>query len=357
MENKNKTIIAITLFITVIGVLGTYVTYYTPNTGDAKQITDMLNRKVNVPNQINKVMATTPPNTLIIYMIAPDKLGGWNKNVNGQLMQEKYKKLPVIGGWIGTQQGNYETWISKNPDAIFEGWNVQGGANRTIKERQTKFGEIPVVGVVGDTNVTQLPQSIRFMGKFLDAEEKADKLVAFYDKVFTKVNSTTSKIPEKQKKKVYYASGSEGLQTAPSGSLNTQIIDICGGKNAAEIPLQHPSKYFDVSMEQVIDWNPDIIIASNPHAYKNINNDSKWQNVKAVKEKKVYLVPQDPFNWIDQPPSANTILGAVWMAKTLYPDKFQDLDMESLTKEFYSEFYHYQLTDEQLDSLLNPQSS
>lgn len=355
LNSKNKTIIAIIVVIAILGIIGTYITYYAPSSGGTKQLTDMVGRNVTVPAQINTVVATSPPTTNMIYILAPDKLAGWNFKPTGQYMDPKYKNLTEVGGWFGKQTGNYETFISIKPDIVLEGSSPLANASDTVNERQTKFGAIPVVAVLDVSNVTKFTPSIKFMGQVLGVEDRADKLNSFYEKVYNKVNSTASQIPDNQKKKVYYAEGPEGLQTDPSGSQHSQLIELAGGINIADVPLKQGMGMSDVSMEQVLKWNPDVILVGDPSFYKKVYNDTKWQNVKAVKEKQVFLIPQDPLNWFDRPPGVNIILGIPWTAKTLYPDKFQDLDMNSLTKEFYSEFYHYQLTDEELNNLLNPQ--
>lgn len=108
-----------------------------------------------------------------------------------------------------------------------------------------------------------------------------------------------------------------------------------------------------VSMELILQWNPDIIITSDIPFYNSVYTNSKWQTINAVKNKEIYLVPQSPYNWFEGPPGANTILGIPWTAKVLYPDKFKDLNLKVLTKEFYSKYYHYDLTDLQVDNILN----
>ena len=109
-----------------------------------------------------------------------------------------------------------------------------------------------------------------------------------------------------------------------------------------------------VSMEQVTTWDPDIIIVGDPGFYKTIYNDTLWMPIKALKNHRVYLVPQSPFTWFDRPPGVNRIIGIPWTAKVLYPDKFSDMDLPALTKEFYSKFYHYNLTDNEVNTLLKP---
>jgi len=205
--------------------------------------------------------------------------------------------------------------------------------------------------VEGDNNLTNMVPSLNFMGKVLGTENKSNELVSFYKNVTDKVKNTVSSIPESEKKRVYYAKGANGLSTFAPGSPQTQLINLCGGVNVVQSPANKGA--MGVSMELVSQWNPDVIITSDSQFYQNIYSNQSWQTVNAVKNRQVYLAPQSPFNWFETPPGANTIIGIPWAAKVLYPDKFSDLDIKILTKEFYSEFYHYNLTDGEVSDILS----
>lgn len=347
-NHKIMTVVAITI-IAIFGVI-IYMSYHN-SSFNGGQITDMAGRSVNVPAEINKTYSTAGSVTILLYMLAPDTMIGWN-SLNGtqNYMPEKYKELPVLGGGQGQgqQNANYETIIGKSPDLIFTG---HSGDNDTINRIQQKFGSVPLVDVEGDNNLTGITPAIKFMGTVLGKQNQSTDLINFYSSVINKVNSTVSAIPDSQKKKVYYARSADGLTTFAPDSPQTQLINICGGKNVVQSPVA--SGGMSVSMELVLDWNPDVIITSSPQFYRNVYSDSSWQSINAVKNKKVYLTPQDPFNWFESPPGANTIIGIPWTAKVLYPDKFTDLDLNSLTKEFYSKFYHYNLTDSEVSSILS----
>ena len=97
----------------------------------------------------------------------------------------------------------------------------------------------------------------------------------------------------------------------------------------------------------------DVIIAGNKGFYNNIYSDPNWQKIKAVQNKQVYSVPTDPFGWFDRPPCLNVIIGIPWTAKVLYPDKFAEIDLKSLTKEYYQKFIHTDLTDDQVTKILS----
>lgn len=356
-----KIIVAVIAIIAIIAVVAGYMSINNsiPGTGNTT-ITDMLGRTVHVPANINMVLSTSPTTTMTVYMLAPDKLGGWNfppTNSTKKYIPARYQNLPVIGGWFGQNTGNYETFISMNPDVVLEGYNIQGDPTSTINERQKNMGSISVVGVQDTTNATQFTPSIQFLGNLLGAQQQADKMISFYDNMTKTVNSTVSTIPQDQKVKVYYAEGTAGLQTDPSGSMHGQLIDLCGGINVATVPANlKGGGMTQVSMEQVLNWTPEVIITENAQFYNSVYSNSSWKSVPAVVNHRVYLVPNAPFSWFDHPPAVNTIIGIPWTAKVLYPDKFKNLDMNKLTKEFYSDFYHVNLTDNDVKNILNNQT-
>jgi iron complex transport system substrate-binding protein len=204
------------------------------------QITDMLGRQLTVPEELSSVVATSPPSTILVYMLAPDKLAGWNfkNNFTQPFMDENYLSLPVIGGWFGGQTGNYETIIDMHPDIVVEGYTTDGGTHEAIKRRQESFGSVPVVAV--DDSIIFVIQSdptIEYVGKLLDCEAQAEKLIKFRSSILNEINSTVKDIPENEKVRVYYAEGPKGLMTDPSGSQHSQVIDICGGFNIADCQL------------------------------------------------------------------------------------------------------------------------
>nr|WP_319373479.1 ABC transporter substrate-binding protein [uncultured Methanobacterium sp.] len=358
--NNKKILIAAIVIVAVVAVVAGYLSYSGNNVlNGTTQITDMAGRTVQIPTQINTVLATSPPSTNLVYMLAPDKLGGWNSNLTAEQKKytpEKYQNLSVVGGWYSTFQGNPENFLTQKPDVvIFDKANL-GNGTPSIDNMQQMMGSIPVVAMQSSINATNYAPSIQFMGKLLGAESSSNKLIAFYDKSLKTVNNTVSTIPQDQKVRVYYAEGAAGLQTDPEGSPHSQLISICGGVNVANVPIKEGNGMSNVNLEQVLQWNPDLIITNNPQFFKNIYTNSSWQNVKAVQDKKVYLAPTAPQGWFDRPPGVNTIIGIPWTAKVLYPDKFTSFNMTSLTKEFYQDFYHVTLTDDDVKVIMNNQT-
>lgn len=360
--NKNYLVLSAAIFLIVLSGFGYYMSEngHLSDNGN-ETITDMANRSLNIPSQVNHVLSTSPTTTVMVYMLAPDKLMAFNYETTSEeqrYMPDSYKNILSVGGWYGAQSGSYEQFIAMEPDLIFESISPSNSSSQhastlsTLSERQQKFGSIPVVGITDTSNFTSFNPSIKFLGKILASEDKATKLENFNNKVQKDVSNVVFNIPENEKVKVYYAESVEGLKTDPSGSVHTQLIDFCGGKNVADVQIKGGKGQTDVSMEQVLKWNPDVIITTDATFYKNVYNNHAWSGITAVKNKKVYLSPQSPFKWFDRPPGTNIIIGIPWTAKILYPDKFKNMDLNGLVKEFYSEFYHYQLSDEDVDNIL-----
>ncbi len=358
MNKKSKMIILI-LVILVVAAVATHL-FLTPSTVEtrgSKNVTDMIGRSLEIPASVDNIVATSPPMTTVLYMIAPEKLKAVNfqwtddelKYVPGQ-----YANYPVVGGWYGTQDGSYEEFIAAEPDLIIESIDEGGdGDLSTVNERQEKFGTIPVLAVKDTTNVEKVGESITFMGEVVGAQDKAKQLNDFNDKYLDMVHDRASKLSDGDKRTVYYAEGDDGLQTSPSHSTHGQLIDLIGGKNVADSAGQgNTTSGIQVSIEQVISWNPDIIITNDKEFYSKVYSDNNWAQLDAVKNKEVYLCPQSPFKWFDRPVGANMIIGVPWTAKVIYPDDYKDIDMVSATKEFYSNFYHFDLSDDQAKQIL-----
>lgn len=323
---------------------------------NTRVIVDMFGRKLTIANPVNRVLCSGPVEATLVYLIAPDKLVGLAAGFNGAppLVPDKYAALPVIGAWYGAQVGNYETFVTYNPDIILE------GKLENLPERQQKFGSIPVVGDdTGADLLLHFEDCITFIGNLLDAQEQAAELNAFYEEAMNYVNSVVSQIPADEKVRVYYAEGLEGLNTEPNGSFHTNLIDFCGGINVAEkVPLIPGYGMSQVSLENILQWDPDMIIlgrATPADLYQEIMSNSKWARLKAVKNNQVYIRPDNPLSIFDGPPGPAQILGMYWMVHTLYPERTADLDLNAKFKEFYSKFFHYDLTDDEVSYLLDTQ--
>ncbi|MDX8548811.1 ABC transporter substrate-binding protein [Methanospirillum sp. J.3.6.1-F.2.7.3] len=323
-----------------------------------RAISDALGRELTIPAEITGVVSTAPPTTMTLYLIAPDLMLGWNSELTPlqkKYIPKQYQSIPVVGGWFGKTDGNFETFIKLNPDIILEGRTITGDPVdvNAVEDRQSQFGDIPLITVQDTANISGYAKSISFIGDVLNKKEKSDALVAYYQTALKTVKDIVSTIPEGEKIKVYYAEGPDGLATDPSGSQHAMLIDYCGGKNVAETTITPGYGMTPVSLEQVLSWNPEVIIASDSKFASSVLTDPLWKDVPAVQSGRVYGVPVSPFSWFDRPPGTNQIPGLYWMLHTLYPEKFSTEQLKEKITEFYSSFYGVEVSATELDGLLS----
>lgn len=321
---------------------------------DSREITDMAGRKVKVKKDIQKVFCTSPVGTIATYTLDPDKLVGWNYELSSkekEFILPEYHELPALGGWFGKNTGSVEEILKIEPDIIISMGTIRETDISTANRLQEQL-KIPVVLVEGE--LSNLDEMYSFLGELLGSKERAKELANYCKSTVEEIKSKAEKIPEDKKLRVYYAEGPDGLETDPEGSMHTKVLEMVGGINVAKVDDKGGSGRSDVSMEQLLAWNPEVILSwdrTRGGYYDKIFEDEAWKTIKAVREGKVYAIPNKPFNWFDRPPSVNRVLGLKWLSNLLYPDVF-DFDIREEVKDFYKTFYHYDLSDEQVDDLL-----
>jgi iron complex transport system substrate-binding protein len=107
----------------------------------------------------------------------------------------------------------------------------------------------------------------------------------------------------------------------------------------------------EVSMEKVLEWNPDILVIDFGTA-SDLYNDAKWKSIKAVKNKMVYTQPVGVFI-LDRPTAESAVIYPLWLAKTAYPERFSDVNLVAEIKKFYGEIMEFKLTEEQGEAVLS----
>ncbi|WP_054950082.1 ABC transporter substrate-binding protein [Numidum massiliense] len=327
-------------------------------TADFREIKDMSGRTVKVPAKIEKVFGTSEISTLFLYSLAPDKVAALNRELTAdqkKFFDERIHDLPALGSWKGKGgDTNLEEILKAEPDIIINMGDMDERYQSGADEMQEKLG-IPVLLI--DGSLENLHDAYRYAGDLLDVKERADTLAEYCETAMAKVTDTVKDIPEKDRLPVYYAVGMDGLETAPKGTINTEVLELAGGDNVASTGDKPRGKAVEVSMEQVLKWDPELIVVSpafdseTNEAYDLILKDDKWKDLKAVKNKLVFEIPNLPFNWFNRPPTINRILGVQWLTNLLYPEQY-DIDPAETAQEFFSTFYQVELSDDDIGELL-----
>ena len=328
----------------------------TQETGETREITPMAGRKVTVPaaEDIESVFSTGPVAAIFMYMVAPDKLLGWNYELNDvekSIILEKYHDLPNFG--MGDAI-NYEAVIAANPTIALNCGKINDAMVSDCDALSKSLG-IPVIAV--DNELNNSAEAFRFMGELLGVEDHAEELAEYSEKIFTDIASLAD-IPEDEKVSVYFGNGDDSLETAPRGSQHAQILDAVNVTNVADLELGDGSRV-QISAEQLLAWNPDVIVVNGePKADKSGNSAAEdilsnpdYASLKAVQDNKVYGTPNAPFSWVDRPAGPNRLIGMRWLSAVVYPEYIK-CDVNEEIREFFNLFYHVDLSDEQLENVL-----
>ena len=321
----------------------------------AATITDAGGRTVEIPDRVSKVLAAGPPASVLIYMLAPEKLAGWvrePKEREKPFLLPSVRDLPTYGRLTGKGgDANIEMVLKARPDVIID----VGTVNETYisladrVQRQTGIPYILIDGKFSDT-----PQSLRALGRILGVSERAEALAADAEATLKVTGEVKARVPEDERPRIYYARGPKGLETGLGGSINMEILDAVGAVNVAAAAGR--GGLTEVSLEQVLAWKPDVIFASDGKFAEAVVKDPAWASIPAIREGRVFKAPDLPFGWIDFPPGANRLIGIPWLTSLLYPDLATG-DVRSETKRFFKLFYQVDVEDADLDRLLDGASS
>lgn len=328
----------------------------TQETAETREITDMAGRKVTVPaaENIESVFSAGPVAAIFLYMVAPDKLLGWNYELNDvekSIILDKYQDLPNFG--MGDAV-NYEAVIAANPTIAINSGKINDTMVSDCDALSESLG-IPVVAV--DNELNNSAEAFRFMGELLGVEDHAEELAQYAEQVFTDINAL-SDIPEEKKVSVYFGNGEDSLETAPRGSQHAQILDAINAVNVADLELGDGFRV-QISAEQLLAWDPDVIVVNGePKADKSGNSAAEdilsnpdYASLKAVQDQKVYGTPNAPFSWVDRPAGPNRLIGMRWFSALIYPEYIK-CDINEEIHKFFDLFYHVDLSDEQLENVL-----
>ena len=316
----------------------------------ARTIVDSAGRTVELPDTVSRVFAAGPPASILVYALKPEALLGWPRALRGEerpYIAEAYRDLPETGRLTGRGgEANLERVLALKPDLIIDFGSVRDTYVDLADRVQAQTG-IPYILINGRFDETA--GSLRLVGEALGVAERGEALARDVEETFAALDAALGAVPEAERPRVYLARGPDGLETGMKGSINTEIIERAGGRNVAEAPGQYG--LVQASPEQVILADPDTIITWDRTFFEAVWSSPVWSGITAVRQRRVYLSPTAPFGWIDRPPSLNRMMGLKWLAGLFYPELWTK-DLREETRAFYRLWYHVELSDADLDTLL-----
>ena len=319
--------------------------------GGAHLVTDSCGRDVALADDVARVSPSGPYAQVMLLQLAPEKLCGLSSSLSATQLRylpnaDRLAGLPIFGKLYGGKNADmsFEEIIKADPDAIIDAGERKDGIAADLDDVQQQTG-LPVLFVQATLDI--IAQAYRTLGGMLGADARAEKLAAWAEDALAYADERRAQVAA-DGMRVVYATGEYGLDVKQAGSAHNAVLAAVGVDDIGQV---EGSGQGEVSIEQMLSWNPDAVILSPYSYYPDIYQDAVWQEATAVREGRVYEAPAEPYSWIDQPPGAQQLLGVLWLGNLLYPDLY-DLDIVETARDYYSLFWQYDLTADEARALM-----
>ncbi|THB74998.1 MAG: iron ABC transporter substrate-binding protein [Desulfobacteraceae bacterium] len=329
--------------------LGTQIHASGAALSDRIDVTDGFGNRVILDHSPQKVACLYAFSGHVVTMLGRGRdmaaiVNGLKKDVMLRQLVPGIKKIPVPakGGII-----NIEALLNTGCDFVFlkpETAKIQA----EIKKLE-RFS-LPYY-VAGYNSMAGQMKTIESMGKILGCFEKARAYTGYYRDTIERVRNRTRQIPQRERVRLYH-SVNEPTRTDGPNTIEADWTSVCGVINVSvgESLKEKDNKHF-AGMEQILLWNPEVIIVNQEGVDEMIRTHDKWSAIQAVKDNRVYGIPVGISRW-GHPGGLETPLAILWTAKTVYPGLFQDLDLRSEIKTFYHRYFDLTLDNAMVDKIL-----
>lgn len=362
-------LLAVILIISVAGcgVSSVNKETETPDTTETITITDHNGNVVDVPENIERIAVGNilpMPSVLAVFFDSAEKIVGMPEGsmtaAKNSLLSELYPEiLNAQTGYINGAEINIEELIKLDVDVV-----IYNAANASTGDLLEKAG-IPGIAVsVNKWNydaIETLNQWIALLSKLFPENDRAEQVERYSKDVYELVQSRVADLSDEERERIFFLFQYSDSNIATSGAhfFGQYWADAVGAVNVGEEVDKDNS--ITVNMEQVYGWNPEHVFLTNftsaqpEDLYNNSIGEYDWSGIDAVKNKKVDKMPLGMYR--SYTCGVDTPVTLLWMAKSVYPELFTDIDITEETKSYYKEVFDIELTDVQADKIFAPPSA
>lgn len=308
--------------------------------GDKITVIDSLNRKVEIPAEPERIAVLDSfAGEAAVMTGAGERMVTCPNGVKSDsLLCRIAPHLNDIEAVMSGGSFNAEALLALSPDVIM----IKESLYRAEDERaKLEKLQIPYI-IVGYDNMAEQIYALKLVGAAEGSEcrAKADKIADYYCDVIKRVSADAAKIPDDQVMRVYH-SINEAVRTDGENSLGNDWISCVGAEDVSAAytdSMQADGVDFCAGLEQIFDWDPDVMICNEASTKDYLLSDSKWTGLRAIREKNVYNIPVGATRW-GQRGSVETFFAMIWLGKTIYPEYYSDFDLQAEVTQFYSEMF------------------
>ncbi|MBQ0038315.1 MAG: ABC transporter substrate-binding protein [Clostridiales bacterium] len=311
--------------------------------------TDSCGRVVDIPAQIDHIAVSGTMAQVVVFALAPDKLVGiadaWS-DIARRYIPDKYIDLPILGQLYGGKGDlNPETLLNSGAQVVVDVGEAKDGIAADLDALQAQTG-LPFVHI--DATLSSLDDTYTMLGQLLGMTDEASVLSKYCRHVYDRAVSIADRA---EKVDLLYLLGDQGCNVIARNSYHSEVIDLLSNNLAVVDTPSAKGTGNETDLEQILLWDPDYILFSPDSICAQAANDPAWQQVSAIKNGHCCQVPEGPYNWMGFPPSAQRLLGMIWMTYVLYPDAC-GYKLYDEVAQYFRLFYHTELTHDQFDKLI-----
>ncbi len=319
---------------------------------ETRTFTDSLGCQVELPANIERICPSGHTAQQVLLTMAPDKMVGLSQELTDDqlaIFGEKFAGYPVFGAVLGAKDDlNREAVAAADPQVIIDTGEAKKDTLESLDALQEQLG-IPVVFV--EAKLEDYGAAYKVLGELLGMEDRGNELSAYCTQAYDKVESTMATIPESERVNMAYLLGENGLNAIAKTSFQGQVIDMVANNVVVVDDVSGKGSGNEISLEQIALWDPELVIFQKGSIYESVGDDPAWQGIAAIANDNYYEVPNNPWCWMNNPPTVNQLIGMQWLPRLLYPDAFDD-SIQDVTRAYYHTMYGYDLTDAELSELL-----
>lgn len=261
--------------------------------------------RASSPIDHRNVVAAGSPAALLVWAVARERLAGWPRKpgpASLAALPALAAELPELGTLTGGgRPAGLEAIAALKPRLIIDYGGVDAGYQALARRLEDRLG---VDWSLIDGALTRIPEAIRQAGGLLDSERTAGPLAEEAAEVLEHWRLTPPGPG------FYYARGADGLETGFRGALATEVLEGAGWTNVAE----GSRDIGRVTREQIAAWDPEVLVTLDHGFAQAVRHDPVWRWRRNGDRRRLLLLPDLPFGWVDRPPSLNRLLGCAWIA-------------------------------------------
>ena len=332
--------------------------------GEYHTVVDHAGNEVEVPYDIERIAVADIyplPSVLSVFFDSAEKIVGMAPAsmtaAQNSLLSELYPEiLNADTSFTDGTTINVEELIKLDPDVVF-----YGASNSEIGE-QLKNAGIPGIAISvnkWDYNAIEtLDNWISLISEMFPDNDKTELVSDYSNEVYDEIQQRVADMTDEERARVFFLFQYSDTTIATSGQnfFGQWWADAIGAVNVAqELTTDNANQ---VSMEQIYGWNPDTILITNfnqatpDDLFNNTIGSYDWSEIDAIKLGQVYKMPLGMYR--SYTPGVDTPITLYWLAKTVYPELFEDIDVTEKTIDYYDSVFGVQLTEEQAESIFTP---